>query len=554
MPTPLPAGDGAAAWSQALGKAGDAMVIMAQKQTEANDSRQLIEAEGVMRQHAADFQKFQQTTVDQEQWLPEWQRRQQEMQKHIDGLKLTDGARLRLTQSFGRWSDNHAIAIQGEAFKQAVGRSVDAVKLRVGEAAKNGNYQEIDSGLSMLVPGSATDEQKALWKNNLYNQADAVNRKTIDAQNETDIKNEGSAALSKVRARLEENSHLFDKTERESRLAGADYGAEFENMKVIAVDDPHRALELAPIKLRGPERVQIEHLAENSIQTKRASDLKKDEETVKMGGRISAEELMGRTFYTDYDRQQLAQWQDAGPKNDPISYAALYAKAANFKGDEGSPEYASLSSHISMAHDGDQQSKLLARLGESAKNKNPDELTRSISEIYSLAADDLKNGNFGALHGNLSELSTALPPKERAEVDAIKKELLSADEKARIAKEPLRANYIEAKARETWWTRNHPKPADGETWTNAIVEDTSKATAASRRYGDAIMSLEKWKKENPKATPKELRAQYDKMLVVQRAATPEMQSPAWPIDLSGAPQLPASPAVEYDKELKKHGY
>ena len=177
MPAQFEAGQEAASWGQALGKASEAFQVIAKKTAEANDTRQLIEAEGAMRRHAMEFQQFQQTTTDQELWLPEWQKRQTEMQKQMDGMKLTDGARLRLTSSFGRWSDSNAIAIQGEAFKQAVSRSLQAVDNRAGEAADAGDRPGIDSALSLAMEGSMTPEQKEDRRMQFYKRADAADLK-----------------------------------------------------------------------------------------------------------------------------------------------------------------------------------------------------------------------------------------------------------------------------------------------------------------------------------------------------------------------------------------
>lgn len=164
-------------WAKALGQASEAFQVMAQKTAEANDTRQLIEAEGDMQRTELEFQQFQQTTTDQDQWLPEWQKRQTEIQNRIDGLKLTEGARFRLTSAFNQWAGKKAIAVQGAAFQHAVGRSVDAIKLRAGEAAKKGNYSGIDDSFKLKVAGSMTDEQEALWKTGFYKEADAANLK-----------------------------------------------------------------------------------------------------------------------------------------------------------------------------------------------------------------------------------------------------------------------------------------------------------------------------------------------------------------------------------------
>jgi len=219
MPAQLQAGEGAAAWGQAFGQASKAFQVMAQKTAEANDTRQLIEAERDMQRTALEFQQFQQTTTDQDQWLPEWQKRQTELQNRIDGMKLTDGARLRLTSAFNQWSGKKAIAVQGDAFTRAVGRSVDAIKLRAGEAAGKGDYSGIDNSFNLKVAGSMTDEQEALWKTEFYKQADAANLK-----NENDAAN---AFLQQEQPDLDsaiavfENSTLMSKDEKNIAKAKA---------------------------------------------------------------------------------------------------------------------------------------------------------------------------------------------------------------------------------------------------------------------------------------------------------------------------------------------
>jgi len=159
LPAALPVGSDGQAWGQALSNVSGTLQTLALKKAEADDTRQLVEAEGEMRRHAMEFQQFQQTTTDQDQWLPEWQKRQTGMQKYIDGLKLTDSARIRLKSSFGRWSDGHAIAIQGEAFKQSVGRARMAVFTRGEEAAKSGDLNGAYNALSMLPENAAWPEE-----------------------------------------------------------------------------------------------------------------------------------------------------------------------------------------------------------------------------------------------------------------------------------------------------------------------------------------------------------------------------------------------------------
>jgi hypothetical protein len=544
LPSALPAGQGAEAFGQALGKVGNVMGELAQKQQQANDTRQLIEAEGEMRKQAMEFQQFQQTTTDQERWLPAWQERQAGMQKYMDGLKLTDGARLRLTSSFGQWSDNHAADVQGMAFKQAVGRSVDAVKLRAGEGAAAGDYSQIDASFKLLQPGSLTPQKEALWKSDLYKQADEVNRKKIDVQNETDIKNEGPAALPSVRARLEENGHLFDKTERESRLAGADYGAEVQSIEVIAYDDPRRALELAPLKLRGPDRIRVMDTAKARLNELRSASLKDYTFQIQSGVADKdkfAGKIMDDANLEPFDKASLASFLDRGPVNDPITYASLYAEAKNFVGNEGSPEYSQLLSRVDMNLREDQKSSVIATLGDSVKTPK-DAQSRAKSAIYSQMSDDLRAGMFGEILGKLDDPKTAIPANMRADIRTIRDNLIANEGKAeaeRIAKEPLRLEFWERRAREQWWKG---RPDKGDDFQQYAVEDENAKRAASDRAWAAITEVEAYQQQNPRATPQEIKAHYEAQLVRQRASLQLDSAPTMKGAMPGINSLPTRAA------------
>jgi hypothetical protein len=241
MPAALPVGSNGQAWSQALDNVSGTLQTLALKKAEADDSRQLIEAEGEMQRHELEFQQFQQTHVNQDDWLPKWQERQTEMQKYIDGLKLTDNARLRLTSSFGRWSDGHAIAIQGEAFKQSVGRSLQAIETRAGQAADNRDRAGIDSALSFAVEGSMTPEQKEAARVRFYKRADAADLKAENdaanaflMQDQPDLHGaiavfDGSKLMSeneKAIAKAKATSFYNQKIETQKNKASADFYSE----------------------------------------------------------------------------------------------------------------------------------------------------------------------------------------------------------------------------------------------------------------------------------------------------------------------------------------
>lgn len=463
-------------------------------------------------------------------------KRASETAKNLINPTDSPAARQQIELHAAEWG----IRLAGQTKLSAIGRQFEltaqTLKVAHSQAIQAKDYagaSGIEENMKPYLGPAALEEARL--------QSIASQMTDTDMQAKTLIEQEGAAAVPKVKALYEANPH-FDKQTRESRMGGMEYQAKVEDMGVMAVTDPFRAVELARSHgLRGPDLVRIEKLAENSVQEKRAESLKGYEEGIKMGNLPSPDELRSNQFLTDFDRGSVAAFATQGPKNDPVAYATLFADAANFKGDESSPEYAVLSQRASIALDGDLQSKVLSKLGETVKNKNPDELTRSMNEVFSLAKDDLSAGRFGELHGALGDLKTALPPKTRMEVDAIKADITK--EKGSLWwKENKTSDELESEARLTWWQRDHSKPfsrTDSEhnkMFRDFIVKDSNKATAAQRRYGDALANLEAWKKANPKATPQELRAQYDKSIVGQRAALPSLfpDAPAEKIDLSAS--------------------
>lgn len=512
-------------WTQAIGQASQAFQLMARRTAEANDTRQLIEAEGEMRRHAMEFQQFQQTTTDQEQWLPEWQKRQTEIQKRIDGMKLTDDARLRLTSSFGRWSDGHAIAIQGEAFKQAVGRSLDAVKLRAAEGAKAGDYGQIDNALSLAVEGSMTPEQKELERARLYEIAKNANREREKMMADTIIKEKGLAGVGKANAIFAESPH-WTPEEKANLKAGTARAAEVENLAVIANDDPRRALELAPAfeqagKITAPERIRIMDAAEGRLNEIRTEKIQQYSSQIQDG--VPDINKLAAEIYDDADlevsdKEGLQAFLKMGPVNDPVSYAKLFSEAKSFEKAEGTPEYAQFVSRVGMALKGPEKESVMATLGETVKAPK-DASTRAFSEVYAMGVADLENGLFGDYLSKLEDPATLPPLNIRQEIRTLRDQLIAAEgegEMKTIAENPRRLEFWERRAREKWHENNADKNKGD--FMSYVIEDENKKREASKRWQDSLANLEKWRRENPKATPQEFRAQYEKTLVRQRAA------------------------------------
>ena len=320
MPAALPVGADGRAWSQALGNVTETLAVMAQKQAEANDTRQLIEAEGEMRKTAMEFQQFQQATTDQDQWVPEWQKRQNQLQKRIDEMKLTDGARLRLTQSFGRWADGHAIAIQGEAFKQSVGRAKQAVVNRATEAAQAGDAGGIASALALLPADYTTPEEREEIRLRLEAKSNEVARQKIDMQADTLVKNGGTAAVLDIVRLYDENAALFPNGEKENRLAGMQYEAEKQDLLVLSNDNPKVAMELARQKLRAPDAIRVERQAQERMRELRVGSIAGWKEAIATGRIPSETDLKADANLTDADRIGIIGLALEGAKNDPVTF------------------------------------------------------------------------------------------------------------------------------------------------------------------------------------------------------------------------------------------
>lgn len=533
----------------ALVQVGQLGSQMAAQMAQANDTRQFMEAEGIMQKHAKEQQLFQQQTPDQDQWLPSWEKRQQQMAADFQKMSLTKQGRMTLDRGFNRWSSGQTIDIQGQAFKQSVGRAKMAVLNRATEAAQAGDARGIDGAIAMLPQDFTTPEEREDLRLQLHGTALNVQR--------DQVKNSVSAALlnnqpETAKAWLDKGlqSGALTKEQHAAQMADVDHAARINDLITIAHDNPRIILDndntpgLAKVKqaageLSGPERIKLENAAQSRLNELRTDAVKSYTDQIKMGvadKESFADKILKDSNLETVDKANLSRFLDVGPVNDPVAYAKLYAEAKTFEGKEGSPEYARLLSRADMALDGDHKSGVVQALGEAVKAPK-DAQSRAKNAIFSQMSDDLQAGLFGSLNGKLADLKTSLDPKMRAEVDAIKSELLTDDEKARIAKEPTRADYIEGKARDLWWQRNHKHPASGETFDNHVVDDEAAKRMASQRAWDAMASLEKWQSENPKATPQELRSQYESYLVKQRAAgsvsplLPPIEVPTVKIDL-----------------------
>jgi hypothetical protein len=137
----LSAGD--TGMGRAIQGIGAQLEDMAIKEQEANDARLMIDFEGEMRKAVDEQSVFQQQVQEQSEWLPAWQQRSTDLQKRLDGLKVSDKTRLNLTQSFGQFADRHTLNIRGQAFEQSQARAKMTFENRINQAVASGNADEV---------------------------------------------------------------------------------------------------------------------------------------------------------------------------------------------------------------------------------------------------------------------------------------------------------------------------------------------------------------------------------------------------------------------------
>jgi hypothetical protein len=147
------------AMGEALGDAANKLAALQRTMVEAQDTRQLIEAEDAMGQAMARQMKFQQDNVNESDWLPQWEQEVTNLKTQFGELKLTDGARLNLTRTLNRFSSNQGLEIQGAAFKQAVNRTNTAAMNQAIAAADVGDDDGVDRALSKIPPNFMFPEQ-----------------------------------------------------------------------------------------------------------------------------------------------------------------------------------------------------------------------------------------------------------------------------------------------------------------------------------------------------------------------------------------------------------
>lgn len=509
---------------RAIGQAGETLVNLKTKYDDLVDARSMIAAENVMRQTTNDFDAWRRNpeNADESAWLPKWQEMQSTAQKQIDGLKMTEKARLITTRSWGRWSDAQTVNVQGNVFKQGVQRTKDALDLRMKQAIDLGDDSTIRSTVENGVSlGVYTPEEGALVEYDASKAAKGTRRERFNLELKT-ILDAPTAKADEVKATIQSNADLTD-SEKSNLIMQVENRFKDAELEHLIDTNPVHGFEAAQNDFaRG--KITANKLDE---LTRRAETVKTRERGKQYEGIVDA--MKARTpkdgiakmldegnFLTPGDKAELMLALDKRD-NDPMMLSTLAKEAANFQHAPDSPEYFLFTKRVDALTTGNNRSHILGLRDKAlAGEKEGGSFSRSFGKVFSFADDDLKNGVFGPTTGKLSDIKTVLPPKIRAEVDTLKTKFLN-ENAERIKKEPQFADYAEAKAREAWWNTQN-EDTRGESFRAFEVEDAAASRSAAALQVQTIQELEAFRKANPNKTASELVSEYGRIVARMRSA------------------------------------
>jgi hypothetical protein len=328
----LTAGD--TGMGRALQGIGAQLADMAQKEQEADDARLMIEFEGDMRKAVDEQSVFQQQVQEQSEWLPAWQKRSTDLQKRLDGLKVSDKTRLNLTQSFGQFADRHTLNIRGQAFEQSQARAKESILNRNAQAIRDGDVDAVGQTMRLAA---ASNVGLPEWRDGVQadamEKAKAVKIERANTQANTALANNDVESAMAV---IEQSPMPAD--EKALAIARLKNGAarkkEADDLMVIANDNPDMAAELAVVKERegkitGQDRVNIERESYQAKSFKRRDAVTKYKERLALHDIPSADELKQDASLTDFDRASIAALA-TGSVNDPAEFESALTAAMSF--------------------------------------------------------------------------------------------------------------------------------------------------------------------------------------------------------------------------------
>lgn len=298
---------------------------------EADDSRGLLDASGIQSNYAAKQQLFQDQNPDQNTWLPQWQKHQQEMQTELAKLDLSDSARKTLDISANRWAEGQGITVERQAVKQSANRALTAADTAMGKASSAGDAQGIYSTAALIPDAVLTPESKDALVSSHLQKAQDVNRQK-----------------------------------------------EFDNGLSIAQTNPREAMSWATAKKEAGQfttrqEMMIHDAAESQMQRNRAGLLKNWSDRTSLGTPPTKEELDRAQDVTELDKQLIIHQALSKPTNDPAAYEKAYTLAATYDivQDPNGLKRAQIEAAMTASFSGPYLDGLKAKLDERAKPRDP---------------------------------------------------------------------------------------------------------------------------------------------------------------------------------------
>lgn len=492
----------------ALQGAGQMLTQMHAAQAKAQDARHMLEANNAMQAETMDFAKWQQANPDEQKWLDQWQQRVQRVQGELDKRQVTPAARTALMGNFANWSNSQTMQLQGQVLKQSGQRAMDAAQVTINNAVQNRDFGSGVGAIDTLVAtGILTPEAGELRKQEIENNVKAGLREDAkkDVQSFMQI-GATDAAIEAVQ------SAPFEPSDKRNMLIGIKQQDEFNKVVLLAKENPQEAKKVAQtMQMDGAQRVKLYEAIDNEIKRQDSNGVSEWMDLLKTFGAGDKEQTLGNLAkdkrLSDISREQLRQFIERGPVNDPVEYSNLYAEVKQFEGQEGTKEYANLLNKIQMSQNGQAQSSLIGLLDEVVKAPKTMQ-SRAINAVYASLSDQLKEGWFGEYRGRLDDPQTVLPENMRNEIATLRDQLLYSDaskaERERALSDPEYMKYWEREARKKW----HDNLADKNKgfFTGYMIDDAARKQKAAERYQNVLADLEQWHRQHQDATAAELRA------------------------------------------------
>lgn len=438
---------GAQAFAAGLSNLGDAFTRIELARVEAKNYADVQETLTGAEVLATEFDNWRQENPDPEKWGAEFQRRMGAFAKNYQSRKdLSPQARAEIDARLSRFGQLEAVRVQGAATKATIGRAREAGMAR---------YQTLVDRQDLQGAVGTLDE---LESRGLIYADDRVNmeldaRDKIEARQIDEMKNRAETAL--YQGDVEGAKKLIAESplspdEKEAQIAKVEH----EHGRRIKLSELQEAAVLNPAEVIGrlekrdgdkwanesglsiDDRVDVLNFAKAQANEYRVDAVNYAVEEI-AAGRVKTEaQLKGLASYDELsavDRSRLSQAIRDGSPNDPAEYSEMLTAVTGFDpaDDPTGLKKADLLTGIAIRFKGAYADELSARLKEKIdgfEERKAEvggmfgpvagmDLTRSVSDVFSMIDEDTKAGVFGEWMkpaGQVKRLSQADAAKLKA--------------------------------------------------------------------------------------------------------------------------------------------